>query len=219
MSHFTRGIAQQNPVWVSLLGLCPLLAVSQSVANALGLALASALVLVGSNTSISLLRRVIPDFARLPCFVLLIATFTTLAVLLLEAYAYDVYQQIALFVQIIVTNCMILARAESFARFNHPGAALLDALGTATGFAIALLGLGAVREILGYGTLFAGVGSLFGLAGDVWTIRVLPEGAEIGIVLTPPGAFLTAGLLLALGNALRQSYLNGKSNAERGLSE
>ena len=161
-SDFSRATIANNPALAQLLGLCPLLAVSNTVANATGLALASAFVVIGANTSISLLRRIIPDEARLPCFVLIIATFTTLTVMVLEAYAFDLYSRIALFVQIIVTNCMILGRAEVFASRQPVGRALMDALGTAVGFAIALLALGAVREILGQGTLMADMDLLFG---------------------------------------------------------
>ena len=143
-SDFSRATIANNPAWAQLLGLCPLLAVSNTVANATGLALASAFVVIGANTSISLLRRIIPDEARLPCFVLIIATFTTLTVMVLEAYAFDLYSRIALFVQIIVTNCMILGRAEVFASRQPVGRALMDALGTAVGFALALPALGAV---------------------------------------------------------------------------
>ena len=161
-NDYSRAVIENNPAWTQLLGLCPLLAVSNSVANATGLALASAFVVIGSNASISLLRRIIPDIARLPCFVLIIATFTTLTVMTLEAYAFDLYSRIALFVQIIVTNCMILGRAEVFASRQPVGRSLLDAVGTAVGFAIALLTLGAVREVLGQGTLMADMDMLFG---------------------------------------------------------
>ena len=139
MNTFNRGVLANNPAWAQLLGLCPLLAVSNSVVNALGLALASGFVLLGSNLTISLLRHRIPDVARLPCFVLIIATFTTITVMVLEAFAFTLYLRIALFVQIIVTNCMILGRAESFASRQPVGVAVLDALGTAVGFALALL--------------------------------------------------------------------------------
>ena len=155
MSDFSDAFIARNPAWIQLLGLCPLLAVSNSVANALGLALASTFVVVGSNVLIAAVRGGIPEFARLPVFVLIIATFTTLTTLLLEAYAYELYLKIALFVQIIVTNCMILGRAEAFASKQPVGRAFMDALGTGLGFAVALLILGAVREVLGQGTLFA----------------------------------------------------------------
>ena len=199
----TAGIVGRNPAWIQLLGLCPLLAVSNSVVNALALSLASGGVLVGSNVSISALRRFIPEFVRLPAFVLVVATFTTCAVMLMEAYAFDVYLGIALFVQIIVTNCMILARAETFASRNAVLPSLLDALGTAAGFALALLALGLVREALGRGTLFAGMELLFGPAAAGWTLSLPGEPSGLLIAALPPGAFIIAGLLLAGGNAIR----------------
>jgi electron transport complex protein RnfE len=188
---------------VQLLGLCPLLAVSTSTVNALALALASAGVLIGSSVSISAARRIIPEFARLPAFVLVIATFTTCAMLLLEAYAFELYLRIALFVQIIVTNCMILGRAEAFASRHGVLASFLDAAGTAAGFAIALVVLGIVREAVGQGTVFAGMSLLFGPAADGWAIT-LPGGPALLLAALPPGAFIAAGLLLAAGNALWQ---------------
>ena len=198
MGHndFRRAAIENNPAWIQLLGLCPLLAVSNNVANATGLAMASTFVLVGSNTSISLLRRIIPNAARLPCFVLLIATFTTITVMTLEAYAFDLYSRIALFVQIIVTNCMILGRAEVFASRQSVGRALLDALGTAAGFAIALLALGAVREVLGQGTLMSDMDLLFGSQAAALKITLFPP--PLALALLPPGAFIIAGLMFAL---------------------
>ena len=173
MNRFTEAAVQRNPAWVQLLGLCPLLAVSNTVANAAGLAVASAVVLIGSATLVSLARRLIPKDVRLPCFVLVIATFTTLVNLAMEAYAFETYQRIALFVQIIVTNCMILARIEQVASKERIGRALLDALGTSAGFAAAILALGATREFIALGFPLAAL---------------------------PPGAFIVAGLLLALVN-------------------
>jgi electron transport complex protein RnfE len=204
MTTFSAGLATRNPAWIQLLGLCPLLAVTGSTVTSLALALASTGVLVGANVSIASLRRWIPDFARLPAFVMIIGTFTTCAVLILEAYAFDLYLRIALFVQIIVTNCMILARAEAFASRAPPTPALADALGTAGGFAIALLGLGMVREALGQGTLFAGMELLFGPAAAGWQVDL--PGLQGGFLLVslPPGAFITAGLLLGLGYALKE---------------
>jgi electron transport complex protein RnfE len=199
---FSAGLAARNPAWVQLLGLCPLLAVSTSIVNALALALASGAVLLGTNLSVSMLRRWIPEFARLPAFVLIIATFTTCAVLLLEAYAFELYLRIALFVQIIVTNCMILARVEAFASRNGPVRAAADALGTAAGFALALLLMGAVREALGHGTLFAGMDLLLGPAAAGWQISLTRETGGLLLALLPPGAFILAGLLLGLGRAL-----------------
>ena len=200
-SDFSRATLANNPAWAQLLGLCPLLAVSNTVANATGLALASAFVVIGANTSISLLRRIIPDEAGLPCFVLVIATFTTLTVMVLEAYAFDLYSRIALFVQIIVTNCMILGRAEVFASRQPVGRALMDALGTAVGFAIALLALGAVREVLGQGTLMADMDLLFGSAAAALTIEVFST-PPLALAVLPPGAFIIAALMFALVQGL-----------------
>ena len=204
MNTFNRGVLVNNPAWAQLLGLCPLLAVSNRVVNALGLALASGFVLLGSNLTISLLRHRIPDVARLPCFVLIIATFTTITVMVLEAFAFTLYLRIALFVQIIVTNCMILGRAESFASRQPVGVAVLDALGTAVGFALALLILGGVREILGYGTLLREMDLLFGETASSWIIE-LSSTAVVPLALFPPGAFLLAGLLFALAQGLAKS--------------
>ena len=198
-SIFYRATITQNPAWVQLLGLCPLLAVSTTFANSLGLAAASGLVLLAANTSISILRFLIPESVRLPCFVLIIATFTTVATLLLEAFAFDLYAKIALFVQIIVTNCMILGRAEAFASKQPVGAALLDALGTAGGFALALIVLGSCREVLGHGTLFSDLDLLLG-TGVEWELRLF-NAPPLAIVAQPPGAFIAAGLLFALAQA------------------
>lgn len=176
LNRFTEAAVARNPAWVQLLGLCPLLAVSNTIANAAGLAVASAVVLIGSAALVSLARRFIPADVRLPCFVLVIATFTTLVNLAMEAYAFGLYQRIALFVQIIVTNCMILARIEQVASKEPLGRAMLDACGAAAGFAAAILALGAAREVLAIGFPLAAL---------------------------PPGAFLVAGLLLALANIRR----------------
>jgi electron transport complex protein RnfE len=200
MSIFRDSAIAQNPVWVQLLGLCPLLAVSNSVVNALGLALASTLVLLGANGSIALLRRQIPDFARLPCFVLIIATFTTIAMLVMQAFAFDLYLKIALFIQIIVTNCMILGRAEAYASRQPVGRALQDAAGTAAGFSLALIVLGSTRELIATGGLFANLEALFGPAAESWQVSLFDGGLLIASL--PPGAFIIAGLLLAAGQTI-----------------
>jgi len=199
---FNNAAWHSNPAWVQLLGLCPLLAVSTSVANALGLALASAFVLLGSSTLIAATRNLIATHLRLPAYVLVIATFTTCAVLLMQAFAFDLYERIALFVQIIVTNCMILGRAEAFAARNTTGRAGLDALGSALGFAFAIVMLGATRELFGAGTLFANTRELLGPLGSEAGITLISQPYRLGILRTPPGAFIVAGLLLALGNWL-----------------
>lgn len=176
LRSFARAAVERNPAAVQLLGLCPLLAVSNTVANAAGLAVASAGVLVGSSLLAAALRPIIPSEVRLPCYVLLIATFTTVAMLLMQAYALELYQRIALFVQIIVTNCVILAHIEQSRAAGGAASggilrALVASLGAAVGFALALLTMGAVRELLAVG---------FPLAAMA------------------PGAFLVAGVVLAL---------------------
>lgn len=196
-----RGVVAENPAAVQLLGLCPLLAVSHSLANALGLAAATLFVLLGSNALIALLRPLVPDAARLPAFMLVIAGFTTVAVRLLEAFAFDLYVTIALFVQIIATNCVILARAERAARDLRVGAALADAVGMGLGFAATLLALGAVRELLGHGTLGAGLAAIVGAPPG--TLEVTLAGRGVLAAALPPGAFIVAGFLLALVNCLR----------------
>ena len=190
-----------NPAWVQLLGLCPLLAVSTSVANALTLALASTFVLTLSNVMISSLRSLIPYFIRLPCFVLIISTFTTVAVLILEALAFELYLQVALFIQIIVTNCAILQRAETFASKNPISTSFLDAIETSIGFAIAIIFLGTIREILGNGTIFENLHILLGRPEQSYEI-ILFESAPMSLARLAPGAFLIAGLTLALGKHL-----------------
>jgi len=212
---FSEGVITRNPAWVQMLGLCPLLAVSNSVVTSLGLAAASAFVLVSSALLVSALRRQLPDFARLPAIMLIIAGATTLIVMLLEAFAFDLYSRIALFVQIIVTNCVILGRAEAFASKNPVKLAVMDAAGTATGFAVALISLGAVREMIGSGTLLARMDTLFGPAAANWMITILPADVTLLIAVLPPGAFIIAGLLLALARALSTRKSAGAPHAQR----
>jgi electron transport complex protein RnfE len=210
---FREAALINNPAWAQLLGLCPLLAVSSSVVNALGLALASAGVLLASSGAIAVLRRQIPTFARLPCFVLIIATFTTIAMLTMQALAYDAYLRIALFVQIIVTNCMILGRAEAFASRQPVGRALLDAAGTAAGFAVALIVLGAVRELTATGGLFARMDTLFGPTAAGWHMTLTGGGLKLAAL--PPGAFIIAGLLLAAGNVVARRARRAEPTADQ----
>lgn len=198
---FRGALFERNPAWSQMLGLCPLLAVSTSIVNAVALSLASTFVLLGANVSIATIRRWIPVHARLPCFVLVIATFTTCAVLIMQAWAFELYLRVALFVQIIVTNCMILGRVEAFASKRPAGAAALDALGTAAGFALALLAMGAARELIARGTLLHGMELLLPGAGG-WSISLFDDRQGLLLAALPPGAFIVAGLLLGAGNAL-----------------
>ncbi len=180
---FLRGIWRENPVLIQMLGLCPALAVTNNVENSLAMGLATLFVLCGSSVLVSLGKRFIPGEIRISVYILIIATFVTVADLCLEALWPDIHKALGAFIALIVVNCMILGRQEAFASRKPVGRALLDALGTGFGFAIALLMLGAVREILGNGS-FLGF-SLFGPSYEPWIVMILP-----------PGGFLTLGVLL-----------------------
>lgn len=207
MSSPARGIATQglwrdNPALVQLLGLCPLLAVSNTVVNSLGLGIATFMVLVMSNGVISCIRSFLDDSTRLPAQIMVIATFVTCADLMLQAWFFELHHRIGLFVALIVTNCALLGRAESFARRNGIPWAILDGAMMGLGFLLVILTMGAIRETLGQGTLFANMDLLLGEVAANWTIKV----SENGFLLTilPPGAFLTLGCLIALKNAIEQ---------------
>jgi H+/Na+-translocating ferredoxin:NAD+ oxidoreductase subunit E len=196
------GLWNKNPALVQLLGLCPLLAVTGSVVNALGLGLATLLVLTGSNLAVSLIRNKVTDVIRLPAFVMIIATFTTCTELLMKAYTYELYLILGIFIPLIVTNCTILGRAEAFASKNPPLPSAMDGLMMGSGFGAVLLVLGAIREIIGSGTLFANMDLLLGPIAATWKIQVLPWDSGLLIAVLPPGAFLIAGLLIALKNLI-----------------
>jgi electron transport complex protein RnfE len=188
---FTKGLYKDNPIFVQLLGMCPTLAVTTSAINGLGMGLATTAVLASSNVVISMLRKVIPDKVRIPAFIVVIATFVTIIGMVLEGYFVDLYNALGLFIPLIVVNCIILARAETFAFKNGIFSSFLDGLGMGLGFTIALLILGSVRELLGAGSIF-GI-SLLGAAYKPALIMILP-----------PGAFLALGILLAINNVIKQ---------------
>ncbi|MFT4652314.1 MAG: electron transport complex protein RnfE [Porticoccaceae bacterium] len=195
-----NGLWHNNPALVQLLGLCPLLAVSSTVANALGLGLATMMVLIGSNSIVSIIRNHVNDAVRLPVFVIIIASFVTCAELLMKAYTYDLFQILGIFVPLIVTNCAILGRAEAFASKNNLGLAALDGLMMGMGFLLVLVALGAIRELLGQGTLFVDMHLLFGPSAMNWIIQPFGPNYSFLIIVLPPGAFLVTGLLIALKN-------------------
>ena len=197
-----NGLWHNNPALVQLLGLCPLLAISSTVANALGLGLATMMVLIGSNTIVSLIRNHVNDAVRLPVFVIIIATFVTCAELLMKAYTYDLYQILGIFVPLIVTNCAILGRAEAFASKNNVSLAALDGFMMGMGFLLVLVALGAIRELLGQGTLFLDMHLLFGPIAANWLIQPFGPNYSFLIIVLPPGAFLVTGLLIALKNII-----------------
>ncbi len=194
-----EGLWKNNPVLVQLLGLCPLLAVSASVVNALGLSLATLLVLVGSNTTVSLIRHHVTAAVRLPAFVMIIASFTTCAELLMQAFAYELYQVLGIFIPLIVTNCAILGRAEAFACKKPVLDSALDGFMMAAGFALVLVSLGAVREFLGTGVIFANMDLLLPITTD-WRITIIPGYKNFLLAILPPGAFICVGFMIALKN-------------------
>jgi electron transport complex protein RnfE len=206
----SQGLWSNNAALVQLLGLCPLLAVSNSVVNAAGLGLATIGVLLGSNGIVSLSRHRLTPAIRLPIFVLIIATFTTCAELLLRAFAIELYQALGIFIPLIVTNCTILGRAESFASKNALGPSLLDGLMTGLGFAAVLLVLGMLRELAGTGAVFANMDRLLPFAGN-WTLQVASGYKPFLLAILPPGAFLFMGGLIALKNILDKKRTNQSS--------
>ena len=197
-----NGLWKNNPALVQLLGLCPLLGVSSSVVNALGLGLATMLVVTGSNIAVSLIRRQVNDAIRLPVFVMIIAAFTTCIELLMQAYTYELYRILGIFIPLIVTNCVILGRADGFASRNPVLPSAFDGFMMGSGFAVILLLLGALREVIGQGTLFASMDLLFGPMASDWTITVIPNYKQFLFAILPPGAFVFMGFLIALKNSI-----------------
>lgn len=187
IGEFTKGLWRENAVFRLVLGMCPTLAVTTSAENGLGMGLATTFVLLCSNLAISALRKLIPGKVRIPAYIVIIASFVTVVQLCMEAYVYDLYKALGIFIPLIVVNCLILGRAEAFAGKNALLPSLADGLGMGLGFTLALFVLGAVRELLGSGALL-GV-SLFGPAYPPFLLLILP-----------PGAFIALGLLLALMN-------------------
>ena len=187
LKTFTNGIIKENPVLVLVLGTCPAIATSTSVLNALGMGLAATFVLLGSNIVISLLRKIIPNKVRIPCFIVVIAGFVSVVQLLLQAYAKDLYNSLGIFLPLIVVNCIILGRAEMFASKNSVLDSALDGLGMGIGFTLALFCMATIREILGSGTW----------CGLTVTANLFDP---IAIMKLTPGGFLVFGLLIALMN-------------------
>ena len=196
------GLWNNNPALVQLLGLCPLLGVSNSVVNALGLGIATMMVVTGSNIVVSLIRHQVNDAIRLPVFVMVIASFTTCIELLMQAYTYELYRILGIFIPLIVTNCIILGRADAYASKQPVAPAAFDGLMMGTGFAAILVVLGAMRELVGQGTLFAGMDLLFGPIAANWTITVFADYKPFLFAILPPGAFVFMGFLIAIKNVI-----------------
>ncbi|NMH63877.1 electron transport complex subunit E [Shewanella salipaludis] len=197
-----QGLWKNNPGLVQLLGLCPLLAVTATITNALGLGLATLLVLIGSNVLVSLVRDFVPKEIRIPVFVMIIAALVTAVQLLINAYAYGLYLSLGIFLPLIVTNCVIIGRAEAFASRNSLISSAFDGLMMGLGFTSVLVVLGTVRELLGQGTLFYGAEQLLGPWAESLTIQVWQVDTPFLLAMLPPGAFIAMGLLIALKNVI-----------------
>lgn len=196
------GLWHNNPALVQLLGLCPLLAVTGTVVNAIGLGLATTLVLIGSNLTVSMFRSLVPESVRLPIFVMIIAAFVTAIELLMQALTYDLYLILGIFIPLIVTNCAIMGRADAFASKNTVAASVTDGVMMGVGFTAVLMLLGAMREALGLGTLFSNMQLLFGPNASNWQITLIEDYRGFLFAILPPGAFVGMGLLIALKNIL-----------------
>ena len=197
-----QGLWRNNPTIVQLLGLCPLLAVSNTATNALGLGLATLLVLVCTNTMISLFRRQIPHEIRIPIYVMIIATTVTAVQLLMNAYTYSLYQSLGIFIPLIVTNCIVIGRAEAFASKNSVMHAAFDGFAMGLGMTLSLFVLGALREIIGNGTLFDGIHLLLGDWAKSLRIEFFHNDSNLLLAILPPGAFIGLGIILAVKNVL-----------------
>lgn len=191
MDTFLKGVWEENPVFVMLLGMCPVLAVTNSTINALTMGIATTFVLIASGALISLLRHAIPKQVRIATYIIIIATFVTMVDYLIQAVSLELYNALGAFIQLIVVNCIILGRAESYASRNNVSKSVVSALGMGAGFTIALLCLGTVREILGAGTLLGF--PLFGADFEPWVVMILP-----------PGGFFVLGSWLLIFALLKQ---------------
>lgn len=210
------GLWSNNQALVALLGLCPLLATTTSATNGLGMGLATLAVLVLSNVTVSLIRHLVRPEVRLPVFVLVIASFVTAVELTIQAYFYDLYLVLGLFIPLIVTNCAIIGRAEAFASKQRVDRALLDAIAMGLGFTLALVALGGLREFLGQGTLFYQAELLLGQAAAGLSVSLGADFQGALIAILPPGAFIGLGLLIALKNLIDQRV---KRRSQRRLAD
>ncbi|KGG81189.1 electron transporter RsxE [Caloranaerobacter azorensis H53214] len=190
IDNFKNGLLKENPTFVQLLGMCPTLAVTTTASDGMAMGLATTTVLISSNFVISLLRKFIPSKIRIPSYIVIVAGFVTLIDMFMHAYAIDLYRSLGLFIPLIVVNCLILGRAESFASKNNPIDSIVDGIGMGLGFTWALTLLGIVRELLG--------------AGSIFGVQIFGEAFKPAIIMIlPPGAFLALGILIGLFNWIK----------------
>ncbi|MBO2517198.1 MAG: electron transport complex subunit RsxE [Clostridiales bacterium] len=198
---FVNGILNENPTFRLVLGTCPTIAVTTAAINGVGMGLAATFVLIGSNVVISLLRKFIPDKVRIPCFIVVICTFVTMIQMLMQAFLPSLYESLGIFIPLIVVNCIILARAEAFASKNGVIASAVDGAGMGLGFTLALTLLGAIRELVGNGTLF--------------DMQILPAGYQpMLLFVLAPGGFIVFGLVLGIVNAITDKIARNRASKE-----
>jgi len=201
MKEFSNGLVKNNPIFIQALGMCPTLATTTSASNGLGMGMATLTVLLMSNIVISIIRKLVPAKIRIPVYIIIIAGFVTMVDLLMHGFLYDLWKTLGLFIPLIVVNCLILGRAESYASQNGIWKSILDALGMGLGFAGGLVILGAVREILGAGTVFG--------------VELWGDAFNVFIMILPPGAFITLGLLAGLFNWIGISKEEAKKKRQK----
>jgi electron transport complex protein RnfE len=199
-SLFQNGLSKQNTGLVQLLGLCPLLAISNTVVNALSLGLATMLVMAAASGAVSSMRHFVPHEIRIPVFVLIIAALVTVIDLAMNAFVHPLYLVLGIFIPLITTNCIVLARADAFASKNQPLHSVVDAIAMGLGLTFVLVVLGGMRELAGTGTLFSGIDLVFGENAKQFVLHVLPGYQGFLLAILPPGAFIALGLLIAAHN-------------------
>lgn len=205
LERLYNGIVKENPTFVLMLGMCPTLAVTTSALNGLGMGLSTMVVLVMSNLLISLLRKVIPNGVRVPTYIIIIASFVTIVEMLLHAYVTEIYNSLGIFIPLIVVNCIILGRAETYASKHNPILSIFDGLGIGLGFTIGLTVIGIVRELIGNGTLFGK--------------QIMPESYEpVSILVLAPGAFFVLAILCAIQNKFKLKGANRHVKGSGGCS-
>jgi len=199
-SLFHNGLVKQNTGLVQLLGLCPLLAISNNVINALSLGLATTMVMAASSGAVSGVRHFVPNEIRIPVFVLIIAALVTVIDLAMNAFVHPLYLVLGIFIPLITTNCIVLARVDAFAAKNRPLHSVIDAIAMGLGLTLVLIVLGAIRELAGQGTLLSGIDLVFGEQAKQFVLHVLPDYQGFLLAILPPGAFIALGLLIAINN-------------------
>lgn len=214
-----EGLWNNNPGLVQLLGLCPLLAISNTTINGLGLGLATTLVLLGSNATVSAIRHIVRPELRIPVFVMVIASFVTIIEYLTKAFFYDLFLILGIFLPLITTNCAIIARAEAYASKNSIPRSMLDGLMMGLGFAAVLIILGFIREILGQGTILANADLMFGEDAQWMTITIVKDYDGFLLAILPPGAFIGLGLLIACKNYIDNKLKHTATEKSSSLTE